>query len=148
MSQSLSRLHFVTQAVPTQAYPSAQSVVIMAGQEPMPLQLAATIAVFLSMHAAARQGVLLGATVQAPEVHVPVFPQTSPAVTGHVVPQHTLPTQWPELHCRSIVQPSPLPFFVHVPLAVEVAPTQVKLAAQSAVVAQDVLQVIIVESQA
>jgi hypothetical protein len=114
----------------------------MAGHEPMPLQFAATIAVFLSMHAAARQGVVLGATVQAPEVHVPVFPQTSPAVTGHVVPQRTLPTQWPELHCMSMVQLSPFPFLVQVPL------TQVKLAAQSDVVLHVVLQVIVVGSQA
>lgn len=122
----------------------------MSGQVP-PVQVAARIIFVLSVlsHEAARQLVVFGATVQAPDaLHVPVFPQTSPAVTGHVVPQHTLPTQWPELHCISAEQLSPLPFLVQVPGVVEVAPTQVKLAAQSAVVLHEVLQVIMVASQA
>jgi hypothetical protein len=121
----------------------------MGGHVPVPLQFAASIAVFLSMHAAARQGVLLGATVQAPDVHVPVFPQTSPAVTGQLAePQQTLPTQLPEVHSPPVVQGSPLPFFVQVPVAVAVAPTHVKSFAQSAVVLHETLQVIVVGSQA
>ena len=109
----------------------------------MPLQVPGRIAFVLSVlsHEAAPQGVVLGASVQAPEaLHVPVLPQTSP--TGHVVPQQTPTTQWPELHCISAVQLSPLLFLVQVPS------TQLKSFAQSVMVLHDVLQDIMVASQA